>query len=945
MQVVLWLKESQFMQRLLIALGMFTAVFPAASQTGTLSGKITSENGRVVTEAKVYVQNGRDTVVSDVEGNFKMTLKPGSYLIVVDSRQFAEYSDSVRIKVNEETFFNPTLYTAKGMDVTNITTKRKLKENTVAAAIKTKQLSVQLVEAISAEDFKRTTIRTTADAMKRIPGATIMEGKFANIRGMFDRYNAGYLNGAPLPSTETDRKAFSFDIIPASLLDNIVVIKSGTPDLTGDFGGGIIRINTKSIPDKLTQNFNFGLQYNSITTFRPIDQFASSSSEYFGIPGANRKLPKLDGELLASNPAEKNATESQKFNNDWALTRSAPMLTPRLSYSIGVPFKLKKQREIGLLVSLNYSVTQKYSDANVSRFDLSDNRALSIFEDRLLSSNVQNGGIMNLSFKLNNKNRIDIKNLYTLNYEASSTLRGGVANVDDGVGSEGYSNLVNFNRLASTQANGTHVFGKKQTTLTWLINYGNTHREVPDFRIAQYALIEQDRYLVLNDFFNAGSGRFFSNLNENTLSASADMQHSFQSGNLNSNFKYGVFRQVRNRTFKSREFVYGPVGKTVLTKNLPNQDLGASNINPGGVYLIEKTSVDADEYNGHSSLHAAYLMAEHFYTLFKSNNKPQNLKLIYGLRAEQFNQFLTNSYFEALGKRLADGGITLDLLPSLNIIAPITGRTGIRMAYYKTVNRPEMREMAPFSFYNFNLNSEILGNTSLKRAILHNFDLRYEIFGTRENMFSIGAFFKRIINPIEFSLETTQPAIRTFSYQNEKSAAIRGIELEVRKSLDFAGQLFARHFFKYLSFYGNFSLIQSSVQFKAQSTGTPGRSLQGQSPYVVNASLFYENPKGWNASVNFNKLGSRIAYIGVDEKIQPFGGDIYEFGRGVLDFQIGRNFKRFGNLKVTIGDFLRQNSAFYQDLNKDGKYNAGSDNTLFKFTNGSTVTIGYAYTF
>jgi hypothetical protein len=933
------------MQRLLLALGLLAVAIPAASQTGVLTGKITSENGRVVSEARVYVQNGKDTAISDVDGNFRLSLKQGSYLVVVDSRLFAEYTDSITIKTGEELFFNPTLSTAKEMGLTKITGKRKIKENTVAAAIKTKQLSVQLVEAISAEDFKRTTIRTTADAMKRIPGATIMEGKFANIRGMFDRYNAGYLNGAPLPSTETDRKAFSFDIIPASLLDNIVVIKSGTPDLTGDFGGGIIRINTKSIPEKLTQNLNFGLQYNSITTFRPIDQFASSTSEYFGIPGSNRKLPQLEGELLVSNPAEKNATESQKFNNDWSLKRIAPMLTPRLSYSIGVPFKLKKQREIGLLVSLNYSVTQKYSDATVSRFDLSDNRPLSIFEDRLLSNNVQNGGIMNLSFKLNNRNRIDIKNLYTLNYDASSTLRGGIANYDDGIGSEGYSNLVNFNRLASTQANGSHVFGKNQSTLTWLVNYGNTRREVPDFRIAQYALIDQDRYLVLNDFFNAGSGRFFSNLDENTLSASADIQHSIQTGKLTSNIKYGVFRQVRNRTFKSREFVYGPVGKTILSKNQPDKDLSPENIGPGSVYLIEKTSVDADEYNGYSSLNAAYFMAEHHYPLFKSNNKPKNLKVIYGLRAEQFNQYLTNNYFDNLGKKLADGGITLDLLPSLNIITPISGRTGIRMAYYKTVNRPEMREMAPFSFYNFNLNSEILGNTSLKRAILHNFDFRYEIFGNREDMFSIGAFVKRIINPIEFSLETSQPAIRTFSYQNEKSADIQGIELEVRKNLSFIGQLMAPKFFKYLSFYGNFSLIQSSVQFKSQSTGTPGRSLQGQSPYVVNASLFYENPKGWNASVNFNKLGSRIAYIGVAKDIQPFGTDIYEFGRSVLDLQIGKNFKRLGNLKITIGDLLRQNSAFYQDLNNDGRYTASADNTLFKFTNGSTVTLGYSYTF
>jgi outer membrane receptor protein involved in Fe transport len=390
--------------------------------------------------------------------------------------------------------------------------------------------------------------------------------------------------------------------------------------------------------------------------------------------------------------------------------------------------------------------------------------------------------------------------------------------------------------------------------------------------------------------------------------------------------------------------VYGPVGKAVISNRKPAEDLGAENINASGIYLVEKTSNDADEYNGNSSLNAAFLMMEHHYPLFKANGRNQMLKLIYGVRGEQFNQYLTNAYFDEMGKKLADGGITTDLLPSMNIIAPLTGKTGLRMAYYKTVNRPEMREMAPFSFYNFNLNSEIIGNTQLKRALLHNFDVRYEIFPGKEDMFSIGAFSKRIINPIEFSLETSQPGIRTFGYQNEKSADIRGIELEMRKSLKFLGRYLAPGLFNYLSAYGNFSLIQSKVQFK-QGQGTPNRSLQGQSPYVANISLFFENKKGIQASVNFNKIGSRIAYIGVAKDVQPYGSDIYEFGRSILDFQIGKNMKKAGNLKLTFGDVLRQATVFYQDINENKKYDAAGDNTLFSFTNGMTITLGYSYTF
>jgi outer membrane receptor protein involved in Fe transport len=268
------------------------------------------------------------------------------------------------------------------------------------------------------------------------------------------------------------------------------------------------------------------------------------------------------------------------------------------------------------------------------------------------------------------------------------------------------------------------------------------------------------------------------------------------------------------------------------------------------------------------------------------------------------------------------------------------------MAYYKTVNRPEMRELAPFSFYNFNLNSEILGNTDLKRAELHNFDFRYEIFPGKEDMLSIGVFGKRIINPIEFSLSPEQPLIRTFTYENEKSATIKGIEIEVRKKLTKIGYFVAPKLFSNLSFYGNFALIRSNVQFKANSTGTQNRSLQGQSPYVANVSLFYDNAKtGLSASVNFNKIGSRIAYIGVPENIQPFGMDIYEYGRSVLDIQIGKSLGKSGNLKFTVGDIFAQKNIYYQDLNKSGKYESQTDNTLFSFTNGRTVTISYGYSF
>lgn len=949
--------------RKVVAIALFFLamdVVLAQSAKGLLLGRVMSETGRPLVGAKLFVAGSQDSGVTDVEGKFSFSVIVGARKVFVEAEGHDVLEDSVFILADKEFFLNPVLSKVTRMEGAEIVKKKKPKENTVAAAIQTKQLSQGMVEAISAEDFAKTTIRTTSDAIKRIPGATISEGKFANIRGMFDRYNAGYLNGAPLPSTESDRKAFSFDVIPAALLDNIVVVKSATPDVIGDFGGGIIQINTKSVPEKFIQTASIGFQYNSITTFQQMDAFALEGREYFGLPGSKRTIPVLDPAMgyephvTAADPAL-NAKETLKFNNDWSLKQVNVMPAPRFSYSLGKPFKLGK-KEAGLLISWNYAISPKRSAGSVVSKDYSTNYTYKEFNDDILTTNVQNGGVVNFSVKLNKKNRIDFRNLLSLTYDAGSTLRSGLTDADNNMFGEGYSNQVNFNRLVSSQVNGLHSFGKDKSKLTWVVNYGNTYRAVPDFRIANYAIPDNDlanRQLVLNAFFNAGTGRFFSYMNETNVSASADYSYNIAKGKTNHQLKTGLYAQGRNRDFQSRQFVYAPVGSYKPSLLLPQQDLGASAINAKDLYLIEKTAVDKDLYEGKSALAAAYAMVENQLPLFKTGKKVNYLKLIYGLRVERFSQSLNNAYFRQVGKVMSDLGVNVDWLPSLNVIAPLTERSNLRMAYYRTVNRPELREMAPFAFYNFSINSEVLGNIGLRRAFINNADIRWEVFSNKQDMISVGAFYKEILNPIEVNLDVSQALIRTFNYGNESSATNLGIEVEVRKNLGSLNP--GVKWLRDLTFYGNFALIHSAVSFTGSSSSVANRPLQGQSPYVVNASLFYEH-NGWQINTSFNKIGQRIAYIGVAQAIQPFGADIYEFGRSIWDLQFGKELGKdgkFGTVKLTLGDLLAQKTVFFQDLNGNGKYDEKAwtdadkdgDNTLFSFTNGRQATITYTFKF
>ena len=915
---------------------------------GYLIGKVTNENALQVVDAKISFSNVSESVQSDVEGKFDKKLAIGKIVVTVDYAGFDSQVDTVVIEEGKTAFISFVMTRVESVGQVDIKSKKKQIGNTVGDAIKTKKISIQVVESIGAEEFSKTTIRTVADVFKRMTGLTISEGKFANVRGMFDRYNAGYLNGAPLPSTESDRKAFSFDIIPAGLLDNVTVIKSGSPDLIGDFGGGIIKINTKSIPEKLTQNFSIGFQYNSITTGNSVRTFAIGNSEYFGMISAGNKIPTLDARMKVDyvNPVV-NVAETKKFNNDWKMAPLSAMPSPRISYTLGVPFKVGKM-SAGMMVSWNYSMTQKFSYGIVDTRDFSDNRPNKSFLDSTFNTNVQNGGIANFSLKINNKNKIDFKNLISLTYDVSSIIRSGIASYDDQRSTNGYSNFANLNQLYSSQLIGTHSIGKNQSSINWVLNYGLTNREVPDFRIAQYSNSNDDistRQLSLNSFFRDGSGRFFSNLNETSYSGSVDYNTNLKTGKIGTMLKAGIYTQRRDRIFDSRQFIYGPITATIYSQNTPEMDLAENKISEKGLYLIEKTR-DVDDYTAFSSLQAAYLMFDNTVPMFKKDGKSYDMKITWGVRFEQFKQQLKNKSFSKQGLVLADPALTNDYLPSVNINAPLTRKSNLRIAYYKTVNRPELRELAPFAFYNFSINSEILGSQYLNRATINNYDVRWEIYSNREDMFSMGVFAKNINNPIEFSLDPTQTQIRTFTYQNQNMATNRGIEMEVRKNMGSFIKYLGWSWLKNITLYANLALIESKVTFD----GNQSRTLQGQSPYVINTSIFYENKKGWQVNASFNKIGQRIAYIGLPVSAAKFGLDIYEYGRSILDIQVAKKIGKNGLLRITFGDLLAQKSVFYQDMNRNGKYDevdvlGGGDNTLISFTNGRTINFGYSINF
>jgi outer membrane receptor protein involved in Fe transport len=309
---------------------------------------------------------------------------------------------------------------------------------------------------------------------------------------------------------------------------------------------------------------------------------------------------------------------------------------------------------------------------------------------------------------------------------------------------------------------------------------------------------------------------------------------------------------------------------------------------------------------------------------------------------EFFEQYLTSK--DVTAKRINVNTETYDFLPSVNLTYSINTTQNIRFAAFQTVARPEFREIAPFQFFDYESNYGVSGNPDLKRTKILNLDLRYEIYPRAGEAFTIGAFYKRFTDPIEFRLDPGSNADRRlYFYQNASEANTYGAELEIRKNMDFLGD---SKFFDNMTAFGNFTYLFSDVSFPdATSAGqsiNSNRPIQGQSPYLINGGLQYSTDKGFNATVLYNRIGPRLALVGNGEF-----PDIYERPRHLLDFQLSKRIlNKKGELKLTFSDILNNEIYLYENVGGNKEFNKGNGDRLFSsYRPGTNISIGFTYDF
>lgn len=891
------------------------------------------ETNEPLPEAYVFLNGGVHKTVCDLDGKFVFhNLEKGLYKVKASYTGFPDKEIEVNV-INNELYDVVIRLSAKVEEIQTVNVKVQRTEEQEALTMRKKESGN--VEIVTSEYLKKTPSTTASDAIAKSSGASIQDNKFVVVRGLNDRYNAAFLNGAPLPSSESDRKAFSFDIFPVSMIEYLSVQKTASPELSGEFAGGVIDIKTKDIPENNFQSISVGGGYNTLTTFKESVNYKGGKYDWLGIDDGGRDLPsvipsKQDFPTLIS----EQASLAKEYKNDWSTTKGKYNPNFNMMYSIGLVDTLF-HKEIGIIAALSYNRKNNYFTTARRSFtdvktELSDETILETdYLDQVYSSQILAGGMFNFAIKLNNHNRVSFKNVYNINTDNRVINRSGQRDAFEENPTIVKSQALWYtqNNIYSSQLIGEHMFAKDKLRFDWVGGYSDIQRAIPNLRRMVYTKLDhfndpndpviQDTMYSANIGVSSvgsdyGGGIFYSKNHEVIKSFKGAFTYKMDTINgILTEIKLGGFYQDRQREFTARQLGYtryGGAGQAVKFDNnllyLPQdsiflpENMGLIKPGVGGFKLTDQTKY-TDGYTASSNLKAGFISID--------NRFGKKYRLLWGARVEQFNQTLEAQISK--DSLLTVDTTNIDLLPSFNFIYSPNKKHNVKLAGSQTLNRPEYRELAPFAFYDFNTQFVLSGNADLKRALITNADLRYEFYPGNGQLLSGTVFYKHFQNPIE---QVARPDVMNeISYQNVPEAINYGIEIEFKTFLGAIFKAEEKSFLNDISLFSNLAIIRSKVDV-SQNVGVDYkyRSLQGQSPYVLNGNIAYTNKKySTTFTINVNNVGDRIYIIG--SSLQP---DVWEKGRTFVDLQLSKGF--FNDkleIRLNFQNILSQKQLFYQN--------------------------------
>ncbi|MFN5317636.1 MAG: TonB-dependent receptor domain-containing protein [Bacteroidia bacterium] len=969
-----------------------------SAQQATLHGKIVdATNGEALIGATVLIEGTTLGAMADLDGNYSLKLAAGTYTVKC---RYVSYQDQTitQLKLNAGE--------VKQLDFTLKSTENALGEivieaeqvrNTDASLIALQRKSIAIQDGISTQQISRSGASNAAESMRQMTGANVQDGKYLVMRGLGDRYSITQLNGLPMASPDPYRNSSSLDLIPSSFIDNIVTLKSFTPDMPGNFTGGNVDISTKALPETFTLNFSTLVGYNSLASLK--SNFLSSAgdaSETFGFPGGTRALPEMylnddfrnamtPGRYIeARNPSKPDQIRAdfqqsaRGLSSNFMPEATRAPLDSRYEFSMGGKFRFLGM-DWGALGGLRFAQSyQQYTNGIINTWVNNVQPVLFGYQqlsDHKSVANPQSGGFAALTAKLNAHHQINFTGIYSndaeiMGRQQQGSFVGQVSNSD----AVFHTNSIQFTQreLRSGQLSGRHVFtGLKNAELNWTAAANRSIQDEPDLKYFAYTTVtdyfdredengnifqEYTTEYYLNNAEYARPFHYFRYLQDDQLQGRIDLKIPL-SGDKDNHIKFGAYYSQLNRSFKEYRFeladnaIPAELRFTQYLNERPGDFNGlfsAANIgiidtvyNAAGEvtkyqhgYYYVNQSIEKNFYLGNQAVAAAYAMG-----VWELGAR---LKAVGGLRLEKTLievESQDTSQINVGGNLVeASGRIDLtDYLPSLNFIYKLNDRSNLRLGATQTVARPNLREIAPFVQFDNKNGFFSLGNPSLKRTLIQNADVRYEFFPKPGELIAFSLYGKFFTDPIVQAFNNT--TIPELVFINVPRAEVYGAEFEFRKNLESLSSVL-----KHFQVATNLSYIYSRVDMPDNELKTSQdfdstftqqkRPFVGQSPYIINLILSYVQPDlGTEAAVSFNVSGNKLYQIAL--VATP---DIYEQAIPLLNLKVQQRFLKRFNASFNVQNILGSKLLRYQDF-KGQRYTSES------YALGTLYRLGISYTF
>jgi hypothetical protein len=862
----------RFAFQIFIFSALLTAAFPVESlwcqKAGQLTGRVYDQStGENLIGVNVVIVGTPLGATTDLDGKYLIKkISSDSVDIRISGVGYSpKLIKHLAIAADHVNELNVSL-TPESYNVGEVVVEAEATRSTENAILALRKKSAVIADAISTEQIKRTPDATSGDALKRVTGITVVDNKYVFIRGITDRYNATTLDGVSVSGADKDKKSFSFDMIPSNLIENIVVVKSTTPDLPGSFSGGLVQLNTLDFPNAATMKLSVASSTNSVTTGKDFLNSTGGKYDWLGIDEGVRSYP---GDQATAAEVLKLAP------NTWAPRKMTAPLNPSMSISYGNRFDFGGENsganQLGILASLSYRNSYQHTDLVHNNYEQS--RLGTGLKD---DYTVLWGAVMNFSYKLSPLSKISFRN----NFDQSGANQVRQFHFSDGGNnSDNIYTEQSWNQrtLYTGQLNGDHTISSLNgLNVQWRASVSSSRREDPDLREADYARVLDDPtspYLATTNF------RAWSHTNDRIFSGGSDAMLPVD----NFKIKIGGFAEQRKSNYEIRYFSLTPDGFPFTLLQLPLDSIYLpQNIRRHG-FLANESTVPSDSYEGEQTTFAGYSMIDAPFALLA-----QQFHLVAGARVENSDQTVSVPITKNAAGPVKQFDLKrTDILPSLNLTYLLNEGMNLRFAYSQSVNRPEFRELSPTLFFDYIRYELVGGNPNLQRAFIHNYDVRFEFFPHVGELFAVSYFHKVLSDAIEEYIFPSSTESRSWQNSNGSNS---GWEIEARKSFGFLGSYFANSFIN-----GNYSRIESEVRISDALLGDYVRPLQGQSPYTINGSLSFTDPNiGTTVNVSYNKFGRRIQAVG------GRSSDIYEEPRDQVDLGITQPLMNMFELKFTV---------------------------------------------